>query len=120
MRPFRLALCSALLSCGSLWASAGSLLAQTFAPEPANGIPTLEARYPADGAKAAALGSVEVLDAGTVKLTASREQMRIVINAIAQDGGQIGRAESVVGLGDTPIYVRSARGLHKIMIHWKS
>jgi len=55
-----------------------------------------------------------------VTFLANRTQGRLVINAKGADGAQIGRAESVVGLGDTPIYIQSAQGLYKIVIHWKN
>ena len=58
--------------------------------------------------------------AGRVTFFANREQNRLVLKAVGAHGAQIGRAESVVGIGDTPIYIRSAKGLYKIVVHWTS
>lgn len=97
-----------------------ALGAETIAPEPPSGPPTITAQYPIDGKPASMIGKLTVAGAGEVTFLANRTQGRLVINAKNADGAQIGRAESVVGLGDTPIYVRSAQGLYKIVIHWKS
>jgi len=97
-----------------------ALGAETFAPEPASGPPTLIAEYPVDGKPPSMIGKLTVAGAGEVTFLANRTQGRLVINARGADGAQIGRAESVIGLGDTPIYVRSAQGLYKVLIHWKT
>ncbi len=97
-----------------------ALSAETIAPEPASGPPTLTAQYPVDGKPPSMIGKLTVAGAGEVTFLANRTQGRLVINAKGADGAQIGRAESVVGLGDTPIYIRSAQGLYKIVIHWKT
>lgn len=94
--------------------------AETFAPEPASGPPTLTASYPIDGRPASTIGKLKVTGAGRVTFFANREQNRLVLKAVGADGAQLGRAESVVGIGDTPIYVRSAKGLYKIIVHWKT
>jgi hypothetical protein len=96
-----------------------ALGAETFAPEPASGPPTLTAQYPVDGKPPSMIGRLTLAGAGEVTFLAHLTQGRLVINATGADGAQIGRAESVVGLGDTPIYIRSAQGLYKIVIHWK-
>jgi len=97
-----------------------ALSAETIAPEPASGPPTLTAQYPVDGKPPSMIGKLTVAGAGEVTFLANRTQGRLVINAKGADGAQIGRAESVVGLGDTPIYIQSAQGLYKIVIHWKN
>ncbi len=97
-----------------------ALSAETFAPEPASGPPTLTAQYPLDGKPPSMIGKLTVAGAGEVTFLANRTQGRLIINAKGADGAQIGRAESVVGLGDTPIYIRSVQGLYKIVIHWKT
>ena len=96
-----------------------ALGAETFAPEPASGPPTLTAQYSVDGKPPSMIGRLTLAGAGEVTFLAHLTQGRLVINATGADGAQIGRAESVVGLGDTPIYIRSAQGLYKIVIHWK-
>jgi hypothetical protein len=97
-----------------------ALSAEKIAPEPASGPPTLTAQYPLDGKPPSMIGKLTVAGAGEVTFLAHLSQGRLVINAKDTDGAQIGRAESVVGLGDTPIYIRSAQGLYKIVIHWKT
>ena len=64
------------------------------------------------------LGAVQVEGVGSVRLTAQKNGTRLVIYAESPDGSVIGKAETVVGLKDTPIYVKGANGLEKITIHW--
>jgi len=94
--------------------------AETFAPEPASGPPVLAAAYPSDGMPASTVGKLLVPGVGEVTFLANRSQGRLVLTAVGTDGVQLGRAESLVGLGDTPIYVRSSKGLIKILVHWKT
>jgi hypothetical protein len=94
--------------------------AETFAPEPKSGWPIITANYPLDGKPSAVLGKVKVSGKGRVTFLVNRTQNRLVIQAVGADGSQLGRAESVVGLGDTPIYVRSAQGLFKVIVHWST
>ena len=94
--------------------------AETFAPVPASGPPTITAQYPLEGKPPSVIGKVTVTGAGRVTVLANLSQGRLVLKALAADGSQIGRAESVTGLGDTPIYIRSTQGLYKILIHWKA
>jgi hypothetical protein len=100
--------------------SSHAFCADTFAPEPASGPPAISAQYPTDGKPASAIGKLIVAGVGEVTFFANRSQGRLIIKAMAADGTQLGRAESLVGLGDTPIYVRSVQGLYKILIHWKT
>jgi hypothetical protein len=93
--------------------------AETFAPEPKSGWPTVSAAYPADGAQNEVLGKL-ALSGGQVTLLVSRNQNRLVLDAHGADGSRLGRAETVVGIGDTTLYIRSLRGLLKVVIHWKS
>jgi hypothetical protein len=93
---------------------------ETFAPEAASGAPAITAQYPVDGKPASVIGKLIVEGAGEVTFFANRVQGRLVLKAVGADGSQIGRAESIVGLGDTPIYIRSTQGLYKILIHWKT
>ena len=64
------------------------------------------------------LGFVDVEGLGAVELTASRNGSQLTVYARYTDGRVIGKAETVVGLRDTPIYVKTSRGLEKITIFW--
>ena len=64
------------------------------------------------------LGEIDVEGVGTVKLVAKKNGHQLVVNAWNSDGKVIGRAESVVGLSDTPIYISTSAGLKKITIFW--
>lgn len=94
--------------------------AEKFVPEPASGPPVISAPYPDEGKPAVVIGKLTIAGAGEVTFSADRTQSRLLLKAVGADGAQIGRAESVVGLGDTPIYIRSAQGLYKVLIHWKT
>jgi hypothetical protein len=65
------------------------------------------------------LGSLQVDGVGEVKLTARRSGNQIVVQAAKADGTVVGRAESVVGLNETPIYLQTPQGLKKVTILWK-
>ena len=65
------------------------------------------------------LGSMKVEGVGTVKLTASLEGKLVVVQAIGAEGKVLGRAESTVGLNETPIYVTTPKGLKKLTVIWK-
>jgi hypothetical protein len=65
------------------------------------------------------LGSMKVEGFGTVKLTASLEGKLVVVQAIGAEGKVLGRAESTVGLNETPIYVTTPKGLKKLTVIWK-
>jgi hypothetical protein len=93
--------------------------ADSIVPDPASGPPTLTASYPSDGKPELPIGMLKLAGAGRVHFFAHLDQGRLLLKAVGPDGTPIGRAESVVGLGDTPIYVRSTQGLRKILIHWK-
>ena len=64
------------------------------------------------------LGIVEVEGAGRIKLIASKNGNQLIVHARGPDGTVIGRAESVIGVRDTPIYVSTSDGLQKITILW--
>ena len=66
------------------------------------------------------LGVVEVNGVGTVKLIASKNGNQLTVHAQDPNGEVIGKAESIVGLNDTPIYVVTSSGLQKITIYWGS
>jgi len=64
------------------------------------------------------LGGIEVEGVGVVNLTARKNGNQLVIHAQDPNGKIIGKAESVIGLKDTPIYVLTPAGLEKITIYW--
>jgi len=55
-----------------------------------------------------------------VGLIARRNGNLLVVHARGPDGKVIGKAETVIGLKDTPIYVLTPGGLKKITIYWGS
>ena len=57
---------------------------------------------------------------GEVGLIARRNGNLLVVHARGPDGKVIGKAETVIGLKDTPIYVLTPGGLKKITIYWGS
>lgn len=67
-----------------------------------------------------ALGEVEIPGVGKVTLAAKRTGVRLVIHARDAHGSEIGRAETVVGLNETRLYVSSPSGLRAILIRWKT
>lgn len=64
------------------------------------------------------LGDIEIDGLGTVSLTAQKNGKQLVVHAQGPDGEVIGKAETVVGLNDTPIYVMTPDGLQKITVFW--
>ena len=66
------------------------------------------------------IGAVDVDGAGLVSLTAQKYGNQLVVHAEGPDGSVIGKAETVVGLTSTPIYVKTSEGLEKITIYWGS
>jgi hypothetical protein len=93
--------------------------ADSILPDPPSGAPTITASYPSAGKPELPIGMLKLAGAGKVHFFAHLDQGRLLLKAVGPDGTPIGRAESVVGLGDTPIYVRSTQGLLKVLIHWK-
>jgi len=64
------------------------------------------------------LGKIEIEGAGEVSMIAHRDGNQLVIYAQDPDGKVIGKAETVIGLKQTPIYVLTSEGLKKITIYW--
>ncbi|MDH3389720.1 MAG: hypothetical protein OEN02_17680 [Gammaproteobacteria bacterium] len=64
------------------------------------------------------LGAVEVEGVGAVNLIATKSGNQLMVHARDPKGKVIGKADSVVGLNDTPIYVSTSTGLSKITIYW--
>jgi hypothetical protein len=96
------------------------LAADGLLPEPSSGAPRIAASYPADGKPEAPIGKLVIHGAGEVTFYADRSQTRLVVKAVDAQGVQIGRAETVVGIGDTPMYIRVTQGLYKIVVHWQN
>lgn len=67
---------------------------------------------------ATGLGDIDIEGVGVVSLTAQKSGNQLIVHARQADGTVIGKAESVVGLRDTPIYVKTPSGLEKITIYW--
>ena len=64
------------------------------------------------------LGAMKVEGLGEVSLVAHKNGNQLVIFAQDSNGNVIGKAETVVGLKETPIYVLAPDGLKKIIIIW--
>jgi hypothetical protein len=68
--------------------------------------------------KSTELGKLHVEGLGDVNLVARRNGNQLVIHAQDSFGHTVGKAETVVGLKETPIYVLTPQGLEKITIYW--
>ncbi len=64
------------------------------------------------------LGKTHVDGLGEVSFTGSKNGNQLIVHATGPDGTVNGKAESVIGLGDTPIYVVTPDGLQKVTIFW--
>ena len=64
------------------------------------------------------LGNLNVQGVGTVNFLARKNGNQIIIHAQDPDGKVIGKAETVAGLKETPIYISVSGGLEKITIYW--
>ena len=64
------------------------------------------------------LGEIEITGVGMVILNAQKNGNRLVVQAQDSAGKVIGKADSVIGLRDTPIHVLTPDGLQKITIYW--
>ena len=71
-------------------------------------------------ANSVVLGDIEIDGVGIVNLRARKNGNQLVVHAQGPDGSVIGKAETVIGLNDTPIYVTTSNGLKKITIHWSA
>ena len=45
---------------------------------------------------------------------------QLVVQAIGPEGNIIGRAESVIGIQETPVYITTPAGLKQLKIVWKT
>jgi hypothetical protein len=64
------------------------------------------------------LGSVTVPGVGPVRIVAQRWESTVTLLASGPDGRLLGQAESVIGLGETPIAVQTPEGLKTITVTW--
>jgi hypothetical protein len=64
------------------------------------------------------LGTVQVEGLVEVSLVARRAGNQVLIYAKDRSNKVIGKAETVVGLKQTPIYILTTEGLKKITIQW--
>ena len=71
-------------------------------------------------ANSTGLGQVDIDGVGAVNLVAQKNGNQLIVHAQGPDGTVIGKSESVVGLRDTPIYIKTPDGLKKITIYWGS
>ena len=76
------------------------------------------AKHSADLGSVTVLGNVDVEGLGKVHLTAKRNNSQLVIQAEGPGKEIVGRAETTVGLADTPVYIRTPDGLSKLTVHW--
>jgi len=64
------------------------------------------------------LGTTTVAGIGEVRFVARREGTRLVVHALAPGGLVIGKADTVTGLQETPIYLKTEEGLQPFSILW--
>jgi hypothetical protein len=76
------------------------------------------AKYSADLGSVTVLGKVDVDGLGEVQLTAKRNNSQVVIQAEGPGKEILGRAETTVGLAETPVYIRTPTGLSKLTVYW--
>jgi hypothetical protein len=65
------------------------------------------------------LGVLQVQGVGSVKLTARREGKQLVVQALGPDEKVIGRAETVIGVKETQVFVATPQGLKTLTVLWK-
>ncbi len=63
------------------------------------------------------IGSVNVEGLGNVRLLAIPRGKKIIVKALVK-GEVIGRAETFVGLTQTPLFLQTPSGLKEILIFW--
>ncbi len=64
------------------------------------------------------LGTVNVEGLVEVSLVARKTGNQVVIYAMDRNDKVIGKAETVAGLKETPIFVLTSEGLKKITVYW--
>ncbi len=65
------------------------------------------------------LGQLRIDTMGLISFSGRKSGNQIIVQAMGSDGRLLGRAESVAGLDEIPIYVTSSFGLKKIILLWK-
>lgn len=68
--------------------------------------------------KTVELGSLNIYPAGRVQFSGQNKAGRIIVKAIGPEGKILGRAESISGIKETPIYIQTSLGLQKILVRW--
>lgn len=76
------------------------------------------AKHSVDLDSVTVLGKVDVEGLGKVQLTAKRNKSQLVIQAESPGKDIVGRAETTVGLAETPVYIRTPDGLSKLTVYW--
>ncbi len=64
------------------------------------------------------LGELELDGMGKIQFSARKNQGQLVIFAYDASGNTIGKSDSLPGMKETPIYVKTPNGLKKINIIW--
>lgn len=64
------------------------------------------------------LGSLTVEGLGKINFVARRDKHQLTIQAVGLEGKIVGRAETVAGIDETPLYVSTPKGLKKLVIRW--
>jgi hypothetical protein len=75
-------------------------------------------RAPQALAQVAPLGTVEILGVGKVRVEAKSEGTALTLWARDAQGRTLGEAHTVLGLGESEIFVKSPSGLERIRIRW--
>lgn len=65
------------------------------------------------------LGQIQVPPLGLIRFSGKKDGNQIIVKALGSDGSVVGRAETVSGLNETPIYINSPQGLKKIILKWE-
>ena len=81
--------------------------------------PDVSVEAPAPTVERATVAQVQVEKLGEVHLSAERIGTRLKVQAASASGAVVGRADTVVGLSETPLFVQTPDGMVRIVIHWK-
>jgi hypothetical protein len=81
--------------------------------------PVLEVAFgSADLKESTELGEIKVEGIGPVLLTAKRTGTQVVVRASGPGQVLLGRAETTIGLSETPVYIGTPEGLKKLTVVW--
>lgn len=64
------------------------------------------------------VGSLKNDSEGIITFLAKQDKNQLIIKAHNQNGRLIGKAKSVVGLSETPIYIKTEQGLKQVLLEW--